>query len=449
MSKAALFFQTQKTSFQEVLKDVQEYISSKYSSFVDCNKEAQVKQLKMYISKYLTDYQLSVEGYTTEELVNKIYQEMSEFSFLTPYLFSKDVEEININSWEDIKIKLSSGEEINSEETFSSPTHGLDVIRRILQTSGMVLDYANPIVRGHLVGAGNIRITAFAPPVIDKEVGIAASIRMVNPKKLGISDFVRFGTATNSMLNFLSECIRYGISVCVAGATNSGKTTLLDGLLSTIPNEQRIYTIENNVREFSLIRRDEQGKVINSVVHTVTKESENPNEVIDQETLLEYALTSNPDIIVVGEMKSAEAFSAQEAARTGHGVLTTTHANSCEATYGRMVTLCKLKYDMKDETLYNLVTEAFPIVVFTRQLEDKTRKIMEITECEIFPNGERKIHTLYRFDIEDVIEINGKKEVIGSFKKINNISAKLQKRLLENGMPKYMIEKMLSDKKEE
>ena len=47
------------------------------------------------------------------------------------------------------------------------------------------------------------------------------------------------------MLDFLSECIRYGISVCVAGATSSGKTTLLGWLLTTIPDGKRIYSIEN------------------------------------------------------------------------------------------------------------------------------------------------------------------------------------------------------------
>ncbi|WP_129721374.1 ATPase, T2SS/T4P/T4SS family [Xylanivirga thermophila] len=444
MDKALLFFQSKNKDFDEVLKEVQEYISSKYSTFAIDDKEAQAKQLKMYISKYLIDYKITVEGYTMQELIDKIYQEMSEFSFLTPYLFSKDVEEININSWEDIKIKLSNGEEIPSEEKFFSPVHSLDVIKRLLQTSGMILDYANPIVRGHLTTAGNVRITAFCPPVIDKEVGVAASIRIINPKKLGIEDFVANGTATKEILENLKYMIRYGISICVAGATNSGKTTLLDGLLSTIPNEKRIFTIENNVREFDLIRRNEKGEILNSVVHTVTKESENPNEVINQEDLLEYALTSNPDIIVVGEMKSAEAFAAQEAARTGHGVLTTIHANSCEATYGRMVTLCKQKYDMKDETLYNLVTEAFPIIIFTRQLEDKSRKIMEVTECEIFPTGGRKIRTLYKFDMEDVKEVDGKKQVVGEFKKINNISDRMQKRLLENGMPKNMIQRFLN-----
>ena len=57
-------------------------------------------------------------------------------------------------------------------------------------------------------------------------LGIAASIRIVNPQSLKKENFVDGGTATGEMLDFLAECLRYGISICVAGATSSGKTTL-------------------------------------------------------------------------------------------------------------------------------------------------------------------------------------------------------------------------------
>ena len=438
MDSTTILFQK---SYKDILKEIQSYMSTNFSNFNTFNKLAEEEQLKMYISKYIQDHKITIKQYGIEELKEKLYQDMAGFSFLTPYLYSKEVEEININSWENINVIFSNGEEKTLEEKFQSPSNALDIVRKLLQTSNMILDYSNPIARGHLLSAGNVRITAYCQPVIDKEVGVIASIRIVNPKQLEIKDLIGNETATLDMLNLLKNLIRYGISVCVSGATNSGKTTLLDSLLRTIPDEQRIFTIENNVREFSLIKRNEEGKVINRVANTVTKESENPDERINQEDLLEYALTSNPDVIVVGEMKSAEAFSAQESARTGHGVLTTIHANSCEATYRRMVTLCKLKYDMKDETLYDLVTEAFPIVVFTKQLEDKSRKIMEIAECVIkTETGERKINTLYKY----AIKTEGKSDkIIREFEKVNTISESLQKKLLENGIPINTLKSIL------
>jgi pilus assembly protein CpaF len=208
-------------------------------------------------------------------------------------------------------------------------------------------------------------------------------------------------------------------------------------LLSTVPNEKRIVTIENNVREFDLTKRDADGNVINNAVHLVTKDSENPSDRVDQEKLLEYALTMNPDVIVIGEAKSAEAMAAQEAARTGHAVLTTTHANSCESTYRRLVTLCKQKYGMDDLTLYNLVTEAFPVVVFTKKLdEDNSRKVTEIIECEITGDGKREIRTLFRFVFRAIEnDSNGKPVVVGEFKRVHPLSKSLLDRLRDNGLP--------------
>jgi len=82
------------------------------------------------------------------------------------------------------------------------------------------------------------------------------------------------------------------------------------------------------------------------VVHTHTRKSGDDRQSIDQDKLLETALTMNPDVIVVSEMKGKEANAAQEASRTAHSVLTTTHAGSCRATYKRMVTLCKKAISM-------------------------------------------------------------------------------------------------------
>jgi pilus assembly protein CpaF len=301
----------------------------------------------------------------------------------------------------------------------------------------MIIDYSQPIVRGHL--ANNIRITVFGNPVTDRDKGISASIRIVNAQTLERNDFIRSETATAAMLDFLALMIRYGVSICVTGATSSGKTTLMSWILSTIPDDKRIFTIENGCREFDLVKEDANGNALNNVIHTVTRYSEDIRQNIDQEKLLEYALTANPDVICVGEMKSAEAFSAQEAARTGHAVITTTHANSCEATYARMVTLCKQKYDMNDTTLQSLVAEAFPIVVFAKKLEDNSRKIMEITECEILSDGNRKMRTLFRFNVNENKRDGDTTKVLGAFERAEDISDKLKKRLLENGMPRNVL----------
>ena len=75
-------------------------------------------------------------------------------------------------------------------------------------------------------------------------------------------DFINQGTASEEMLDFLCAVHHYGESLCITGATSSGKTTLMSWILSTLPDNKRLYTIENGTREFNLIKRNEKGEVI-------------------------------------------------------------------------------------------------------------------------------------------------------------------------------------------
>ncbi|WP_455437643.1 ATPase, T2SS/T4P/T4SS family [Hungatella hathewayi] len=444
-----LFFAAtgQTRDFSSVLREVQAYLSKEYSSLVTEESTDEVKaQIRRFAGKYIQDHRIAVEGMTADELIDGIYSEMAEFGFLTKYIYGEGIEEIDVNAWDDVEVQYSGGVTKKLSEHFDSPEHAINVVRRMLHVSGMVLDDASPSVLGHL--SKNIRIAVLKSPIVDADVGVAASIRIVNPQSMKKEDFVKGGTATGQMLDFLSECIRYGISVCVAGATSSGKTTLLGWLLTTIPDSKRIYTIENGSRELALVRRKD-GRVTNSVVHTLTRDSEHERQRVDQIALLDMALRFNPDVIVVGEMRGPEANAAQEAARTGVAVVTTIHSMSCDATYRRMVSLCKRAVDMSDETLMGFVTEAYPIVAFCKQLENKDRRLMEIMECEILPDGKRKFRPLFQYQIKENRIEEGKFIITGEHQQVNPISESLARRLMENGMPQDLLKELCNPKQKE
>jgi pilus assembly protein CpaF len=418
---------------------VQGYIAASYSTLMTGGADNR-EQIRRYAAKYIQDKRIAVKGMTSDELVDAIYSEMAEYGFLTKYIFGNGIEEIDINSWRDIEVQYSSGLSEKLKEHFDSPDHAVNVIRRMLHASGVILDNASPVVTGTL--SQNIRIAAMKTPVVDESVGVAASIRIVNPQNMTKADFVNGGSATVEMLDFLAACLRYGISVCVAGATSSGKTTVAGWLLTTIPDNKRIFTIENGSREVDLVR-EQDGQVVNSVVHTLTRDSENERQRITQISLLDFSLRFNPDLIFVGEMRGAEANAAQEAARTGVAVLTTIHSNSCEATYRRMVSLCKRAVDMSDATLMDYVTEAYPLVVFCKQLENKQRRLMEIMECEILPDGTRQYNPIFRYHITENRYEDGKYTIEGCHQQVQNISPSLQKRLIDNGMPDCQLQAFL------
>ena len=120
-------------SFTSILYMVQEYISQNYAAAL--SDRSKLGQLRAYIDKYLHDTGYTVEGLSTEELSEKLYTEMAEYSILTPYLGKDSIEEININGWDDICVTYNSGYMLKLSDHFFSPQHAVDIVKRLLHHS--------------------------------------------------------------------------------------------------------------------------------------------------------------------------------------------------------------------------------------------------------------------------------------------------------------------------
>ena len=419
----------------DLLAKTQEYIAKYYATAL--TDEQKHDQLKAYIEKYILDGGFLVHGFTEEELIDRLYAEMVEYSILTPFLVSPDIDEININAWDDITLTYSDGRMEKLEEHFRSPQHAVDIVKRLLHHSGMIIDNATPIAQGHL--PGNTRITAIKSPVVDEEAGISVSIRLLHPQRVDRKHIIEGGMATEEMIAFLEMCIRYGVSVVIAGRTSSGKTTLMNALLSSIPDDKRIYTIESGARELFLVKKNRFGDTLNNVVHTLSRLSENSAYNISQEDLVVAALRFDPDVVVVGEIRDAEANSAVEASLTGHTVVTTVHSGPAESAHGRISLLCQRRFQLGMAVSLSQSRQAFPVVVFAHKCEDNSRKVMDITECEVTPDGKTCYRCLYRYNIRENNYENGKFHIKGEFEKVNSPSPYLQNLLTRSGVPQEVL----------
>ncbi len=437
-------------TIEEAVNKTQSHITQMYSSLIekDCkNDDYNAQQLKSYIKKFITDENITVNDQSgigiidTDNLVNIIYQEMTGFSVLDELLGRNDIEEINILSYKDINVNYDNGQMKRYKRHFFSPEHLIDVTKRMLRESGKILDLATPVVVGNL--NNRVRITVFCSPIVDKNLGLGASIRIINPKQLKEEDFVRNGTATKEILDFLKYTYKFGVSVCIGGSTGSGKTTIMSFLLSVIDNHKRLITIEQDTREYNLIKYDKDGYMLNNVIHMVTRKSKDEDQNVDQSKLLEIALTSNPDYICVNEMKGEESITAVSSANTGHAVMTTIHTNSCTDMPYRILSLCKLKSDISDSVLMPMLTQAFPIMVYIEKLPDGSRRIQEITETIGIKDGVPQMNTLYRFATDKSVSYEAenddgekytKYEIKGHYEKVNKPSEKIKELYKKNAM---------------
>jgi len=423
--------------FVALLENTQQYISSRYSAALTGDQS----QLSSYIEKFIRDNEYEVEGISNEKLIPKLFSEMAEYSILTPFLGKDNIEEININAWNDIAVTYTNGKIVKLKEHFHSPQHAVDIVKRLLHHSGMIIDNASPMSQGHL--PNNTRITALKAPIVDEECGVSVSIRLLHPSKVNKEQIIKSGNATQKMIDFLCMCMRYGVSTVVAGATSSGKTTLLNALLSTIPDNKRVFTIESGSRELSLVRHGRNGKIQNNVVHTLSRPSDNDAFDITQEDLVVASLRFNPDIVCVGEMRDVECYSAVEASLTGHTVVSTVHAFAADSAHMRIALLCQKRFPIDFKTSLMQAGQAFPIVVYTHKLENNERKIMDISECEILPNGDRKYHTLFRYHITRNEIVKGKFVTEGYFEQPEIISKSMQRKLLQFGVPQNELAKFI------
>jgi len=428
----------QAQDYSEILDKLQRIIAKNHSAElaqVLYSEEAEEK-LKDLIMRYLNSEQLVAKDKgNISELVDAIYYDMAGMGVLSPYLQDTDTEEINVNGYGGIWV-LYRDKKMRLNETFGTPEACSNIVRKMSRFGNVILDGSKPI--GDSFIARGVRMSGAISPCVDPDAGAIASIRKQRPSFITRENLIEWDTATAEELDFLTLCVNNGVSVAIAGATGSGKTADMGYILSCVPPDKRIVTIEDT-RELSLAKFDENGVMINDVIHLLTKEEPNPISMLD---LLKLSLRLHPEILVPAEMRGKEALTVQEAGRTGHTIVSTLHANSARTAYDRILTMClEAGTSLSEERLLKNIVEAFPIMLFKMQLPDKSRKYMEIFEATGVKNGEVIGSTLYKYVIDHYERDKDGKiiKAVGTHKRLGCISPALAEKLLIGGVPQEEI----------
>lgn len=425
-------------TYKEVLDNIRHLISTNHSAElinVMYSEEAKEK-LKNLIVRYLNQNKMSVpECDSISDLADRIYEDMAGFGILSKYLTDPVVEEININAWNGIEVVYPDKYKILNQ-TFINPDDCMDKIKKMVWLGGSIVDGSEPVVDS-FIGEG-VRVSAIIPPCVDKRTGGVASIRKQKKNVITRDLMIKYGSAIEEELDFLSLCVNNKISLAIAGSTGSGKTTDLSYLIGCINPDKRIYTIEDT-RELSIAKVNIDGIMENRIVQVTTRDGPNPKTMDD---LLKAALRFDPDVIIPAEMRGGEALTAIEAGRTGHTIITTLHANSALDTYNRILTMCvSTGINLSEDKILELILESIPLVLYKEQLPDGRRVYEEIFEGLGVENGKVVGKTLYKYEIQDNIcdDDGNTVEVIGRHCKKNSMSQRLIERLRRGGASNKML----------
>ena len=183
----------------------------------------------------------------------------------------------------------------------------------------------NPLVDAVLPDGSRINI------VYGQEIskrGSNFTIRKFSGTPTSALELVDFGTLNYQMLGYLSLMLEEGMNMFVVGATASGKTTLLNAITTFMKPDAKIVTIEDTPEVYV--------PHANWVQEMTRHGAGDKGSNVGMFDLLKAALRQRPDRIIVGEIRSVEAVVAFQAMQTGHGVMSTFHADSVEKLIQRL-----------------------------------------------------------------------------------------------------------------
>ena len=210
------------------------------------------------------------------------------------------------------------------------------------------------------------RIQVFIPDLVS---GPCVFFRLAQEKTLTLDDYVRQGIIDRGTHDFLRKTVLGRTSVIIAGATGSGKTTLINALIGEIPAEERVFIIEDT-KEISC--------TLPNHVSVLT------DDQYTYRSAVRDALRSSPERIIVGEVRDGAALDLLKAWNTGHSGLATIHANSAASVPDRLLRLCEevvVKADL------SLVAEAIDLIIFIEMQKGRVC-IKEMLEPEGIAGGQ-------------------------------------------------------------
>lgn len=304
-----------------------------------------------------------------EHLGASIYDEMVGLGPIEPLLKDESINDILINGPHQVYVERRGELEL-TPVTFRDNDHLLRIVNRIVAGVGRRIDESQPMVDARLPDGSRVN-AAIAPVAID---GAAVSIRKFSKKPLTLEKLVEVGAMPQCVAEFLYGAVRSRVSTVISGGTGSGKTTLLNALSAAISEGERLITIED-AAELQLQQP-----------HVVRMETRPPNlegkGEIRQRELVKNALRMRPDRVILGEVRSEEAFDMLQAMNTGHeGSMATIHSNNPREAISRLEQMVAMGgLSLSPEAVRAQIASAVGLVIQATRLSDGKRKITYVTE---------------------------------------------------------------------
>ena len=339
------------------------------STIFEISPEQLAGIIKGVVETMIVSENLPLTRAERERLVIEVQHETLGLGPLEPLLQDPDITDILVNGPGQVYVE-KNGMLHKTGVFFKDNDHLMMIIERIVSKVGRRIDESSPLVDARLQDGS--RVNVIIPPLaID---GPTVSIRRFGVNPLRMENLLAYKTLTEEMAKLFDAMVRARLNILVSGGTGVGKTTLLNILTASVPDSERIVTIEDSAE--LILQQD----------HVVRLETRPPNiegrGSVTQRDLVRNALRMRPDRILVGEVRGGEALDMLQAMNTGHdGSISTIHANSPRDALSRLETMVLMAgFDIPARAIREQMGSALNIIIQMARLSDGTRRVVKVTE---------------------------------------------------------------------
>jgi flagellar protein FlaI len=277
-------------------------------------------------------YHRSLGKFTMEQWDQVFYyvvRDLIGYGPLQGIMGDPDIEDISCNGIDmPVYVWHRRYESIPTNITFTSEQALNDFLVKMAHRGSKHISSAQPLLDAMLPEKHRLAATFM------KEVSMKGStfcIRKFRSEPYSIVDLIKIGTISERIAAYFWLILEHKKSFMIVGGTGSGKTTMLNSLLSLMSQNDKIVTVEE-VPELS--------PPVANWTQLQSRESFNfgdgPSGNISLFDLIKVSLRYRPDYVIVGEIRGEEAYVLFQALATGHGGLCTMHADSIDRVVKRL-----------------------------------------------------------------------------------------------------------------
>lgn len=270
-----------------------------------------------------------IPGVSWSKILYYVERDVLGYGPIDPLMNDPNLEDISCDGvGKPIYVWHRHYESIPTNVVFETEEELNEFILKLAHKAGKHVSTAWPILDAMLPGMHRVAAT------FSREISTGGStftIRKFREDPISIVDLVNFGTVDAETAAYLWITMEYKMPALIIGVTGSGKTTLLNALTCLFRPTLKVVTIED-IPELRL-PLENWVQLVARPSYSLGTERVGEISLFD---LVKVSLRYRPDVIIVGEVRGEEAYVLFQALSTGHGGLTTIHAEDVDAAVKRL-----------------------------------------------------------------------------------------------------------------